>query len=267
MDKSFEVTFLGTNGSCSFNNGKRQKYGTNTPCVAVKAGSTILIFDAGSGICNLRYLTDYQKSHFHLFFSHYHMDHIDGMLFCAELFDPSNNFAIYGSGDVKKEISNIISPPLCPVGIEAFRAEICYHSIDSGELIMLPDDVKVRSYNLSHPGKALGYRVDYCGKSFCYCDDVELTVHQNDAGLIEFTGNVDLLVMDSAFTDGNVIPGWGHSSPGECVKWAKQVNAKHLALYHYNFLMTDDEIDDMEEKAKIIFPNTFTAYDNMKVIL
>jgi len=267
MKNTFELTFLGTNGSCSYNNGKRQKYGTNTPCVVVKAGTEVLIFDAGSGICNLRYMPEYQNAHIHMFFSHYHMDHIDGMLFCAELFDPAKKFEIYGSGDVKKILGEIISPPLCPIGIEAFRAQINYHLIGSSELISLPNDVKVHTYSLSHPGGALGYRVDYGGKSFCYCDDVELTAHQDDEGLIDFTRDADLLVMDSAFSDGNVIPGWGHSSPSECAKWANRVNAKKLALYHYSYIMTDEDIDEMEKTAKLIFPNAFTARDNMTITL
>ena len=265
MNNTFELSFLGTSGSCSYNNGKRIKYGTNTPCVAVKAGTETLVFDAGSGICNLRNLPDYQSTRIHLFLSHYHMDHIDGFLFCAELFDPAKKIVIYGSGDVEGTISSIISPPLCPIGIEVFRAEISYCSIGSGELMSLPNDVQVRTYNLSHPGGALGYRVDYNGKSFCYCDDAELAAHQDDEGLEEFTRDVDLLVMDSAFPDGSVIPGWGHSSPGECAKWAKRVNAKRLSLYHYNHMMEDADIDAMEESAKTIFPNTFAAYDGMTV--
>jgi len=267
MNNSFEVTFLGTNGSCSYNNSKRQKYGSNTPCVALKAGEETLIFDAGSGICSFRNMPYNKCAHIHLFFSHYHMDHIDGFLFCSELFDPAKKFNIYGSGDVKEILSSIISPPLCPVGTEAFRAEISYCSIGSGETILLSNDVKVQTYNLSHPGGALGYRVEFNGKSFCYCDDVELTAHQDDEKLKDFTRDADLLVMDSAFSDGNVIPGWGHSSPSECAKWAKQVNAKQLALYHYNYMMSDADIDEMEKAAKMIFPNAVTAYDGMTVLL
>jgi len=40
-----------------------------------------------------------------------------------------------------------------------------------------------------------------------------------------------------------------------------------LALYHYNYKMTDDDIDNMAEGAKKIFPDTFTAADGMNIIL
>ena len=267
MNKQFEVTFLGTNGSCAYNNGKRRKYGSNTPCVAVRAGGETLVFDAGTGICGLSGLPEDQKDHIHLFFSHYHMDHVDGLLFCSQLFDPKKTFDIYGFGDVRGILGGIISQPLCPVGLEVFRAATNFHNISFGENIKLSDDVTVSTCSLSHPGDALGYRVEYDGKVFCYCDDVELINHQDDEMLREFTKNADLLVLDSAFADGEVITGWGHSSPSECARWAKEVNARKVALYHYSYLMTDAEIDEMEKAAQCIHPEAFAATDGMRVII
>jgi len=76
---------------------------------------------------------------------------------------------------------------------------------------------------------------------------------------------LDLLLLDASFADGKVIPGWGHSSPSECATWAAEAGVKNLALYHYNYKMTDDEIDKMEESAKKIFPNAFAAADGMSI--
>jgi phosphoribosyl 1,2-cyclic phosphodiesterase len=267
MNKPFEVTFLGTNGSCAYNNGKRRKYGSNTPCVAVRAGEETIVFDAGSGICGFPDLTEYQKKHIHLFFSHYHMDHIDGLLFFSYLFDPDKTIDIYGYGDVREILNDIISPPLFPVGTEGFRAATGFHNVNPGEAIRLSDEVTVSTCSLSHPGNALGYRVEYDGKVFCYCDDVELINHQNDKKLQSFTRNADLLVLDSAFADGKVITGWGHSSPGECARWAMEADAKKMALYHYNYNMTDADINAMEKAAQSIFSETFAATDGMRIVL
>jgi ribonuclease BN (tRNA processing enzyme) len=267
VDKIFEVVFLGTNGSCAYNSGKRQKYGTNTPCVLIRAGEEAIILDAGSGICGLKYLPELHKEHMHLFFSHYHSDHIDGLLFCSKLFDPKKSFDVYGSGDVRSILNDIISPPLYPVGLETFKAAMSFHNIVSGQRIAISDDVTVGTYGLSHPGGALGYRVEFDGKVFCYCDDVELKNHREDDKLREFTRDVDLLVLDSSFADGEVVHGWGHSSPGECAKWAMEVNAKKMALYHYGYTMTDADIDVMEKAAQSIFPGAFAAVDGMRVCL
>jgi phosphoribosyl 1,2-cyclic phosphodiesterase len=264
MNGRFEVAFLGTNGSCAYNNGSRAKYGTNTLCVAVKAGDETLLFDAGTGICGFHELPDYHTDRLRLFFSHYHMDHVAGLLFFPELFDPAKKIDIYGSGDVHAAIDGIISPPMCPVGLSAFQAALSFHPVAAGKTVELSGGVTVRAHGLSHPGGALGYRVEYGGKVFCYCDDVELANHRGDSGLLDFIRGADLLVLDSAFADGKVIPGWGHSSPGECAEWAVRAEVKRLAIYHYNFLMSDAEIDAMEEAAQKIFPNTFAVPDGMR---
>jgi len=267
MNNIFEAAFLGTNGSCAYNCGDRVKYGTNTLCIAVKAGDEVIIFDAGTGICGLSDMPDYKSAQKHLFLTHYHMDHIDGLLFYSDLFDSNVKFNIYGRGDVEATLYDLISPPLCPVGPEAFKAELSFKTIAENQTITLPGGVSVKTCKLSHPGGALGCRVEYDGKSFCYCVDVELSNHIGDTVLKEFFCGADLLVLDASFADGKVIPGWGHSSPCECAGWASEAEVGRLALYHYNYKMTDDEIDKMEESAKKIFSETFAAADGMSVRL
>jgi len=267
MNNTFDVTFLGTNGSCAYNCGSRQKYGTNTLSVAVKAGDEVILLDAGTGICGLRNLQEHSSKRKHLFLTHYHMDHIDGLLFYTDLFDLDTELKIYGPGDVEKTLNNLIAPPLCPVGPDVFVAEIEYNSITANNNLTLPGGVVVRTCMLSHPGGALGCRVEYGGKSFCYCVDVELSNHIGDTDLQDFFRDSDLLVLDASFADGTVIPGWGHSSPSECARWAADTGVKSLALYHFNYMMTDDDIDLMEESAKKVFPGAFAAADGMKITL
>jgi len=268
---NFEVTFLGTNGSCAYNGGSRAKYGTNTLCVAVKAGKETLIFDSGSGICGFGKLESYQKEHLRIFYSHYHIDHFSGLLFFSQLFDSNKKFDIYGCGDGKNKfygvVNNFLSPPLHPVGIGALGAKVDFHTIEAGEMINLSEKVVVKTYPLSHPGGVIGYRVEYGKKALCYCTDVELGKHKHDTGLREFTQGADLLILDSFFDDGEVKPGWGHSSWRECAEWAKSAGVKKLALFHYEFMLTDEDIDIIEKRAREIFPSAFAAADSMRVEL
>jgi len=265
VNNSFEIILLGTNGSCAFNSGSRQKYGTNTPCVVVRAGDETLIFDAGTGICEFRNLPESKSNRLSLFFSHFHMDHVCGLLFCSEFFDAAKTVDIYGNDDVQRILNGILSPPLSPVDLSCFKAATTYHTIGHGVSTRLFGGITVHACTLSHPGGTLGYRVEYGGKVFCYCSDVELKNHQNDAGLQALTHGADLLLMDSAFMDEKAIPGWGHSSPTECAEWALRVKAKQLALSHYGHTMTDADIDAMADAARRVFPNTFTAADGMRV--
>jgi ribonuclease BN (tRNA processing enzyme) len=266
----FEVVFLGTCGSVSYNNGNRTKYGTNSVCVVVKVGGETIIFDTGTGACGFAPLAESREpgdKPAHVFYSHYHADHLCGLIFIPHLYNPQKKFNFYGSGDIKSVLGNFLSPSLSPVNINMFGADLNFCKIEAGDVIGLSNDVTVKTCRLSHPGGAIGYRVEYLGKSFCCCMDSELADHIDDNNLQEFTQNADLLVLDSFFDDGKVIKGWGHSSWMECALWAKSVEAKRLALLHHDFKLTDKEISRFEEKAKEVFPETFAAADFMRVEL
>ena len=269
--ETFEATFLGTNGSCAYNNGKRKKYGSNTTCIAVKTGDELIVFDSGSGIYGLSDVTGGSKPPINLFFSHYHADHIEGLLFCRELFDPHEKIVIYGSKykdlDIRGILENYLSPPFSPAGFKDFKAQIDFKTVKGEDAVELPNGARVSIFSVSHPGSALGYRVDYCGKSFCSCCDIELGLHKDGDGLLDFIKGADLLVLDSFFDDGMVTPGWGHSSWMESATWAKKAGAKQLALLHFSPRITDEDIDVIQEKARAVFPYAFTAADHMKISL
>lgn len=267
----FEVSFLGTNGSCAYNSGRREKYGSNTLCTAVRAGDTVLIFDSGSGISGFGRLEDYQREELHLFYSHYHIDHLSGLLFFSELFNKEKTIHIYGSPydkqDLKSLINDFLSNPLHPVGLKEFNAKLNFHELTGGDILHITQDVTVSAYQLSHPGGSIGYRVDYDGKSFCYCTDIELANHENDEGFLEFIRETDLLVFDAFFEEDKKIAGWGHSSWKECAQWAKRAGALKLALFHYNYMAEDKDIDLIEQKAQEIFAQTFASADRMRITL
>lgn len=267
MNDIFEVAFLGTNGSCSFNNGKRLRYGTNTLCTAVRAGGKSIIFDAGSGICGFGDLKDFHNQHLHLFLSHYHVDHINGMLFWGALFNENIDIDIYGIGDLYAIMSCFLKEPYQPVGFGVFRANVNYNYVKDGEEIDLGDGVTVKSMYISHPGDCTGYRVNYNGKSVCYLTDIELSNHVSDNRLIDFVSGCDLLIADASFSENQKITGWGHSTPSECAQLAKNANVKKLALYHYGYLNTDEEIDGLVKVSKKTFENTFASADRQRIVI
>jgi phosphoribosyl 1,2-cyclic phosphodiesterase len=258
---NFKATFYGAGGSCPYNNGSRAKYGTNSMCVGVTAGGQSLLFDMGTGAASYKS----GASSTHVFFSHYHDDHVCGLLFCAPLFDAGRRFSFFGTQDVRRVLDEYLSTPTYPVGLGAFRANPEYINIAAGDVLSLPEGIKVSTIALSHPGGAVGYRVEYAGKSFVYCLDVELTNHKDDRELLDFTRGADLLVMDAYYNDENLMPGWGHSTWRQCAEWAAAAGAKQLALAHHNYRMTDAQLDTYEAEAKKIFPAAFAAADFMQV--
>ena len=269
-EKTLEVVFLGTNGSCSYNNGKRDKYGVNTSCVAVCAEGITIVFDAGSGICGLNGNDSLQNGELHLFFSHYHVDHICGLLFWGTMFNPAKEINIYGPGEVRAAIDGFYKSPYQPVGLDAFRAKLNFRNFDeSGGKLKLGEGsgVSVTAIPVSHPDGCLAYRVDYKGKSVCYIPDIELVEHKSDDVLAAFVKECDLLIIDSSFEDGKCIKGWGHSSPRESIELAIRAGVKKLALFHYEYSSTDERIDTMEKSAQALFANTFASADGLTYIV
>jgi len=267
MGSDFKIAFLGTGGSCAFNNGSRTQKGMNTLCVGVRAGANTIVLDAGSGICGLRGLDDFKNSRYNLFFSHYHVDHIHGLLFWDVLFNPDCSINVYGMesvlGGVRDTCNHFLNEPFQPAGLNEIRAKMSFADIQDGSETSLADGVTVKSIKLSHHGGCLGHRISYNGKSVCYITDVDLNDHKEDESLFAFAANTDLVIMDSFFGNQPGIPGWGHSNAAECAEFAQKVKAQKLALYHYNYKFSDKEIAETEKTAKAIHPNTFAPADGI----
>jgi len=267
----FEVTFLGTNGSTAYNNGRRGKYGSNTLCVAVLAGDETFILDAGTGISGFAELSDYQNGYVRLLLTHYHIDHISGLLFHKDFFDKRKTYDVYSIGansaEVQSVLGGFLSDPFAPAGLEQFSAKLAFHVVKTYDVYKTPGGVVINAHMISHPSDTVCYRLEYNGKSLCYCTDVELSYHTNDVKLLEFTRGADLLIMDSFFKDGEVIANWGHSSWKECAEWAVKADVKRLALFHYDFKFNDGDIDEMQANARVLFPNTFASADGMRIEL
>ena len=80
--KDFYVKFWGVRGSIACPGPETYRYGGNTSCLEVRCGEDVLVFDAGTGIRQLgQALWQEGKNEFNLFFTHLHLDHINGLPF------------------------------------------------------------------------------------------------------------------------------------------------------------------------------------------
>ena len=86
------VKFWGVRGSTPTPQAGNMRYGGNTSCVEVRFGNSIYIFDCGTGFRLLGHqLESEAKSKgapvfAHVFVSHFHWDHIQGMPFFRPLY-------------------------------------------------------------------------------------------------------------------------------------------------------------------------------------
>ena len=82
------IKLYGVRGSIATPGIDTAYYGGNTACIYVEGDDkTRLIFDAGTGIRALGQDIPADKQPLHLFFSHYHWDHIQGFPFFQPIYE------------------------------------------------------------------------------------------------------------------------------------------------------------------------------------
>ena len=127
--------------------------------------------------------------------------------------------------------------------------------------------------NLAHPkGGVVNYRISYKGKSVIFATDVEGYVG-GDARLVSFANKTDLLIHDAQYRpeeyNGLPVPtqGFGHSTYEMATDVARAAKVKRLALFHHDPSHSDDELKEIESRARKNFKNTFAAFEGQEVTL
>jgi phosphoribosyl 1,2-cyclic phosphodiesterase len=247
------------------------RFGGNTSCVTVDFDEFFIIFDAGSGI---RLFGDWLLSNKkllkgHLFFTHYHADHVQGFPFFASAYIPGNKLDIYGAHYYDKAVKTILvqlmKSPTFPVGIETMNANLNFIDLAKEETkkIIFKDTLiaTVKNMPLRHPDGAIGYRLEdiKTGRVFVYATDTE---HKEDGSLDEnikdLAQGADVLFYDSQYTreeyyglNGKMSKKtWGHSTWEEGIRIAEAAGVKELFLFHHDPSHTDDMLTHIENEAR-----------------
>ena len=88
LKTSMRVRFWGVRGSIACPGAETIRYGGNTPCIEVRCGERVLIFDAGTGLRPFGNALIKNKNirDVDIFLTHCHLDHVVGMPFFAPFF-------------------------------------------------------------------------------------------------------------------------------------------------------------------------------------
>ena len=235
--------------------------GGDTACVEIQAENQIIILDAGTGI---RALGQELMSGpcgrgegiIHLFFSHTHWDHIQGLPFFLPAYVPGNLIRIYAVHDVEPALRMQMSPATFPVTMDDFQATLEFIPIKERETFVLKEtQIQVSNLRLSHPGRAYAYRFEHQGNAFVYATDVECK-RLDDANLqplVNFFAGADAVIFDSQFSlrESLVRADWGHSSAVIGVDIARRAKVKRLILFHHDPTTTDAELIKILQETKM----------------
>jgi phosphoribosyl 1,2-cyclic phosphodiesterase len=270
----FEVRFWGVRGSIPSPGPRTQRYGGNTPCVEMRCGDELLIFDLGTGVRELgdALVATGQPVRGSIFLSHYHYDHLQGLPFFTPIFIPKHTFTVYGAPREGKSVKEVLAgqmvQPYFPVTAEqTFRAQVTYRDLGSKQVLEL-GPARVHTLDLNHPGGNLGYRVECGGKSVVYATDVEHG-SAKDPELVEFARNADVLILDAMYTEdeyrgraGAAKIGWGHSTWMSAVETANASGAKQLVLFHHDPTRDDAGMDRFVEEVRKHRPEVIAAIES-----
>jgi len=238
------------------------KYGGNTSCVHVAAGGDVaIILDSGTGIRELGLQGEVREARsIHLFLSHLHLDHLEGIGFFSPLWDPSTELHIWGPRSpertLQQRIGRLLSPPLFPLRLRDVPCDLTFHDAPEEEVII--GGLRILASPVSHQGPALGYRIAQDGSTLAYIPDHEPTrggtLRAIDPWWVsgyEVAHDADLLLHDSQYTEKEYPEkiGWGHSSVEHVVDFAKLSRVRQLIMFHHDPLHTDEILDAHGRRA------------------
>lgn len=264
-------------------------YGGDTTCIEVQAkDSPLIMIDAGTGARNGgktlagRLFSKGQnlnpldvndanwdrRKDIHLFLTHYHWDHIQGLPFCTPLFIPGGSKVsvhFYGRKGAQQQLSEVLRGqqtfPNFPVVWEDMPCDKHYHEL--GRLAPEPIQLgkaKVTYTELTHPDAVFAYAIELDGKKFVCATDTE---HKDrpDPRLVKLAKDANVLYYDAQYTpeeyEGK--PGtltgpvpkfdWGHSTYEWAVKNALAANIGTVVLGHLEPARDDFNTEKLFERA------------------
>jgi len=276
-----KLSFWGVRGSTPTVDPATWRYGGNTPCLELVApDGTRFILDCGTGLRMLgsrwTEADEGRSRETHIFVTHYHWDHIQGIPFFAPLYAENNEFHFYsfrskflGKDSLKQVFETQMAMPYFPVNISAMSARRKFKEVDGGESFQIREN-KVTAQWLNHPQGCLGFRIETPAGIVAYATDNEPGDAKLQENLRELAKDADIFINDAQYTPEQLATtrrGWGHSSWKEGVQVAREAGAKTLVLFHHDPDSTDRGVDALLRQARDEFDSVFAASEGMVITL
>ena len=281
FEKETIVGFWGVRGSTSTVERANARYGGNTPCVElISPDGTRFIMDCGTGLRTLgnRWMAAHgdKALEAHIFVTHYHWDHIQGIPFFAPLYSPQHKFHFYsfpspflGKESLRQVLEAQMAKPYFPVDMSVMSAPRDFQEVHGGDELQI-NGVRIIARWLNHPQGCLGFRFETSAGTVVYATDNEPGNPELDRSIRELAAGADVFINDAQYTPAQLETsrkGWGHSTWLEGVKIAQEVGAKHLVLFHHDPDSSDVTVDTLQREARQKFASVWAASEGMVMTL
>jgi phosphoribosyl 1,2-cyclic phosphodiesterase len=254
------ICFWGVRGSIPSPGARTVDVGGNTSCVQVTCeDGTELILDAGSGIRTLGPGDLGEVKRLHIVLTHLHLDHIQGLLFFAPLFDPEAEITVWGppaAVPLRRRLARYLSNPLSPIELGELPAQVSFRDVPADRWRL--GGLELRAALVAHRGPTLGYRISEGSRTVCFLPDHEpalgATLASSPAAWVSGLGlaaGTSVLIHDAQYTEEEYAArlGWGHSSLEDTLAFAGRADPDRLLLFHHDPGHDDDCLRSLEAQA------------------
>lgn len=279
------LKFLGVRGSRPTHKRHLLGYGGNSTSLefCIEGQDFYLFLDGGSGLtprgsqiaAKQRQENKASGKNFHFLVTHTHWDHILGYPFFEPIYDPANKLIFYASKTTRSTFNDLFFGlqriTNLPVPLSHLKAQLNFETISPDSTFTIEGKVKVSTMQINHQGVTLGYRVEYGNDSVCVITDNAPIENGNILGenmfagedltndekerrfndrLVNFLRGANTVVFDTHFTEENLKPNWGHSTPDRALDYCSAAGVKRLILFHHAPEESDSDVDN---KVQSIF--------------
>ena len=233
-------------------------YGGNTSCVEVEFDDATFILDAGTGLrgLGLRMKADGrdQRHALHLFFSHFHWDHICGFPYFGPIYAPGRQVDVWsGRSDSEQLLAAQMAGAHFPVKWQQLASTIACHQLPEDRPTLVAG-AEVRILPLIHPDRAYGYRISRGGRTVCYLTDTEVSKNPNRVAeaYAAFVSGADVVIVDAmyGFLDYHDHINFGHSTIFNFIDFFREADIGELVIFHHDPMASDPAVTRLCNDAR-----------------